>query len=523
MTFQFPPWAPVDPDVPPTLPDHGEGHGRIVAIVASERALAAGWAGHAAADLAQGWTAGGARVVLADAGIETPRLHDVVEIDNAEGLTDALLYGASVRRVARPVDGVGFFVVTAGTVVADPLEAFAHHRWANLARGFVDAGVTLVLFVPADEPGREAALREATDVVVLADADEDVSDLVPDPSCVRAVLGVVAEVLASHPEAARGEASPDVTGAIEVAEAPDVTEAAEAVAAADPLAEVGRRDPLETRGSDAQDRDEEILLSGGTATLAEAGEASEGSAPAAGVSEVLAEGGSGRRRAVAWLVLLLLLVVAGAVAVWQGYLEIPGLTPPRRGEGTTAGEARTPSAAASPSAPAAPSATSGVLAFSVALGAYQDAEVARARVDTLRRKDPGHLFILAPVDVSGAVYYRVLAGPATDSATAARLAGAISGATGQRPDAWVIRPTPWAFELGEMADLEAAHRRVDVLGGLDVPAYVLAVRYSDGSVRYRVYAGAYADDAEAAYLKGHLADRGLGKATLTERTGTLPE
>jgi hypothetical protein len=49
------------------------------------------------------------------------------------------------------------------------------------------------------------------------------------------------------------------------------------------------------------------------------------------------------------------------------------------------------------------------------------------------------------------------------------------------------------------------------------------VTYSDGSVRFRVYAGAFADEAEAIYLSGLLQERGLSSATLSERTGRLPE
>ena len=59
--------------------------------------------------------------------------------------------------------------------------------------------------------------------------------------------------------------------------------------------------------------------------------------------------------------------------------------------------------------------------------------------------------------------------------------------------------------------------------GAQVLAYVLAVDYSDGSSRYRVYAGAFADDAEASLLLLHLTDRGMNAARLVERKGRLPE
>ena len=63
---------------------------------------------------------------------------------------------------------------------------------------------------------------------------------------------------------------------------------------------------------------------------------------------------------------------------------------------------------------------------------------------------------------------------------------------------------------------------VDVLRGLDVPAYLLAIDFSDGSMRYRVYAGAYSDEREASYLQDHLRAHGLDDATLSTRVGRVP-
>jgi len=136
---------------------------------------------------------------------------------------------------------------------------------------------------------------------------------------------------------------------------------------------------------------------------------------------------------------------------------------------------------------------------------------------------PDVLFMVVPVEVNGRSYYRALAGPATDSADAAALRERIASATGRDPTDWVLRRTPQAFEMGEMPDLQAAQEQVGVLRGLDVPAYVLAVDYSDGSVAFRVYAGAYADEAEASLLLRHIADSGLSAAHLSDRKGRLPE
>ena len=39
--------------------------------------------------------------------------------DNGEGVADALAFGSSIRRVARRVEGDGYFAVSAGTALAD--------------------------------------------------------------------------------------------------------------------------------------------------------------------------------------------------------------------------------------------------------------------------------------------------------------------------------------------------------------------------------------------------------------------
>jgi hypothetical protein len=163
------------------------------------------------------------------------------------------------------------------------------------------------------------------------------------------------------------------------------------------------------------------------------------------------------------------------------------------------------------------------MGYSVAMEAHQDVRVANRRVAGLSRQIPGVVFASVPVEVNGRVFYRVLAGPALDSADALRLSGVVALAAGVDSSTWVIRETPLAFRVGEMHDLDAADRRVSTLSELGVPAYVLAVDYSDGSTRYRVYTGAYGNEGEASHLSRMLAERGLGAAALSDRIGRLRE
>ena len=184
---QLPDWQPLDGGVP--IPD-GTGSGRVIAVVASEKAVASGWAGSAALDLARRWSRGGEKVVVADGALHYPTLHTLVQIENTEGLSDAALFGASVRRVARSVDGESFFLITAGTAVADANTVPGSPRWGRLLEGFQEAGVKLLLFVRDGDSGCAAFLGSASDIVVLADRGERAPAAVRDlEGLVRAVAG----------------------------------------------------------------------------------------------------------------------------------------------------------------------------------------------------------------------------------------------------------------------------------------------------------------------------------------------
>jgi hypothetical protein len=162
----------------------------VVALVASEKAVASGWAGSAAFDLARAWSRGGGKIILADGALNYPTLHQLADLENAEGLTDAALYGASVRRVARQVAGESFFLITAGTAVANANDVPGSSRWGKLVKGFEEAGVKLVLFVRDGDSGCSAFLDSSSDIVVLADRGEPAPGAVRDrEELVRAVTG----------------------------------------------------------------------------------------------------------------------------------------------------------------------------------------------------------------------------------------------------------------------------------------------------------------------------------------------
>ena len=184
---QLPPWQPLNGGVP--VPDD-MGSGRVVAVVASEGAVEAGWAASAALDIARSWSHTGAKVILADGALHYPTLHEHAQIENGEGLSDAALFGLSVGRVARPVDDGSFFLITAGTAVANANSVPSSPRWSRLLDGFVEAGVKLLLFVRDGDSGCAAFLGSASDIVVLSARGEKVPAAVRDlEGLVRAVTG----------------------------------------------------------------------------------------------------------------------------------------------------------------------------------------------------------------------------------------------------------------------------------------------------------------------------------------------
>lgn len=186
---ELPDWQPLD-QVGGS--DSGDVEaGRVVALVASEGAVAAGWAEHAALTLARSWSEAGRKVMLVDGALQHPVLHELTGLPNGEGLSDATLYGASVGRVAQKVDEGGYFLISAGTAVADANAVVRSPRWDRLARGFVEAGVTLAVYVRDGDSGATAFLGSASEIVVLSAPDEAppvvVRDLEP---LVRVVTGL---------------------------------------------------------------------------------------------------------------------------------------------------------------------------------------------------------------------------------------------------------------------------------------------------------------------------------------------
>ena len=143
-------------DIPSGFPELdlpvGSEQGRVVAVRASPGARHQDWAAHAAVAIAGNWASRGARVLLVDLCLDEPRLHRAFNAANLEGITDAIEYGASLRRIARPANEEKFWVATAGTLVASSDSLLHRTAWHRLLATLVEGGVTVVTYQVAESP-----------------------------------------------------------------------------------------------------------------------------------------------------------------------------------------------------------------------------------------------------------------------------------------------------------------------------------------------------------------------------------
>lgn len=220
---------------------------------------------------------------------------------------------------------------------------------------------------------------------------------------------------------------------------------------------------------------------------------------------------SDRRRQSMAPLLWVLGVIVLAVAGWFAYRTF--LAPPPPSAPTAVEQA--PPAAPQPE----PEPVETPIGFSVAVEAHQDLATARERLSFLEDEDATVSFYIAPVPVGGSVWYRLLAGPVADREAGAGLMRRLVDQGHKTAfDDWAIRPTAYAYLLGEFEEAERAERRVAGLAELGIPAYVTPIDYEPGELRYRVYGGAFESPAAAEVMEEMLAEVRIA-APLVERVG----
>jgi cell division septation protein DedD len=405
----------------------------ILLLVATEADAASG---RAAIELAAGRAGQGQPTILADGGVTTPTLHELLGTENLEGLADLFLFGASLPHVTTRPEGQGFDFIPAGAYVPDPSRILDNPRWGRLAAEMETSGSLLMVYVPAGTGGLRSLSQRVPRAIVIG-AERDAGRVAGrlDPAC--RVVGAMSPHGAA-PEPAR----------------PEDRELTEPV--------VIRAEPRARRN---------------------------------------------------WIrvALALILVLALGAAGWFVYRAIVAVPAHPAPADTEAPAEPAPVVRGEP--------VETPLPVSVAVEAHQDLTTAFERVAALRRAEPRIDFFLAPVAVGGGVYYRLLAGPVADRETGTALLQRLVDAGHKTAfDSWAVRPTEFAFALGEFDTADAAAERVQALAAQEIPAYVVRVRYEPGPTRHRVYGGAFESPAEAEVMASMLEEAGV-RAELVPRTG----
>lgn len=218
------------------------------------------------------------------------------------------------------------------------------------------------------------------------------------------------------------------------------------------------------------------------------------------------------RRSLAPLIAVLLVFTAG-FAVWA-----------LLGERLFGGGRESQAAEFEPTSIVDPTPIERPLGYSVAIESHQTLDAAERRAEALRRQDPSTNFHVAPVPVYGRIWFSVLAGPIPDSASAAQLlARLVDTGLAEEAEEWAVRPTGWTYQIGEYTTRREAERRGAELLDEGVPSYVVAVDYTAGPPRYRLYAGAYETLQEAEAMAGLLEQAGVTGHSLRRRTGRTGE
>ena len=166
------------------------------------------------------------------------------------------------------------------------------------------------------------------------------------------------------------------------------------------------------------------------------------------------------------------------------------------------------------------------LPYSVHVAGFTSWDEASELASSVSRRFSEAQFFVVPELRQGVTYWMVMAGMAGDTTAVRALRDRLVAedvadeeSVGGRYD--LIQHRPLAYELGEYPTAGQARARADSLTGRAIPAYVAPVPYSDGSERWKVYAGAYRDSASSAPMRQLLTGASLSPK-LVERTGRPP-
>ena len=476
-----------------TLPD---------ALLLVSDAAAGGWVGAAALAVARALAESQPRVLLLDLDVAQPSLHTEAGEPNGEGIADVILFGASLERVAVRPAGERFDLIPAGAFAPDPAAVLESGTWKRLLDQSRAAGTMMLGFVRTGTAGLDAIAGHIPGVIVLADPAQVASVVagLPESIVVHGVIRPV-EPAPAVPTPVPAEpssppAEPIVDAAAIAVPSPGAgevsSEAVEAAAPADDAVGAAMIAELERR----------------QAIRAEVAPAAEALPPVA-TPVVHRQTPVKKRRVGTWAAVL----VAVAPIVILAIVYVPRFLGPADPPAAPAQAANT--------APARVSAGALPLSWSVAIESMDNLAAAFARADSLGTAAPGLQFYIAPIQVDGVSFYRILAGPMADSASAAAaMQSLVDRGLKIAASPWDARSTPLAFIIEAHEDRIEAEFRVAELRDLGVPTYILEVPGAEGSVRHTLYAGAYSAPSEAEAMRALLRSNVLPD-TLVVRVGRV--
>ncbi len=481
------------------------------------------WAGRTAAAVARALAEDGRPVVLADLDFEVATLHALFGEVNVEGVADVVLFGSSLERVATRPAGENFNLIPPGAFAPDPAEILLDPGWSRVLADFEASGGTWLGYLAADAAGAEFIADRIRTVIVLCAENQAAATVakLPENILLRAILSP------ASPSAAPVQPSSENRSVLE----PEPEFVTATPVLVEPIADTVSFStpdrPLEAgpvvSHVDVRPEADPVLRAMIEDVRGRQSRASARAARAAGhvaVAETTLESlpapdamparrsppGRDARWPIGLLALAVLTVLIAGALFGRRYLA-------SRADPDSPGTAVNPDATEEP--------RGRPLTYSVAIESHDQLARAVQRADSLAAAYQQSAFYIAPFRLDGATYYRVLAGPLADSASAAALMQAlvVSGAKTAVSEG-DVRETPLAFLIGAYDVRVDADARRNELRESGVPSYVVEVPYTRGPLRYHLYAGAYNRPSEAEAMRGILRNAGVPD-TLVVRIGQV--
>lgn len=170
MTPANPLWQRFDlseAGTPASVREFLDTDGGVVAIVSSAGADEGGWSDRVTVRLAELLAQRASRILLIDLALQRPSLAACLGESPTEGISDVLLFGASLHRVVLGVRQGAFLFASSGTVVGDPSRVLGHPELGSLLSAHSGPGSTVVLALGANPEGVDDLLDRSDRIVVL--------------------------------------------------------------------------------------------------------------------------------------------------------------------------------------------------------------------------------------------------------------------------------------------------------------------------------------------------------------------